>query len=71
MKTIDEAAIDFIDKVVQMPSNFSNYPKVIFCNNLFCDKCPLSGVDCTPMGGISPPIEVKNYVETKYPEVLL
>ena len=70
MKTIDEATIDFIDKVVQMPSNFKNYPIIIYCGNLFCSQCPLIETDCIPAKGALP-IEIKNYIETNYPEVLL
>jgi hypothetical protein len=70
MKTIDKAAIDFIDKVAQMPSNFVDYPNNIFCGNLICNKCPLHKGDCIHVKGALP-IEIKNYVETNYPEVLL
>jgi hypothetical protein len=69
--TVEKHIALFISMVVPSPRNFKNFPSTIHCGSLDCPSCPLNNKDDCHDVRIDPPIEVINYIETNYPEVLL
>ena len=70
MKNLNKDLIAFIDVVVQIPNTFAEYPSFIRCANIPCDSCFLDESTCiSAREHLS--YEVQDYIETKYPEVLL
>ena len=69
--TVEKHIALFISMIVPSPKNFKNFPYTIHCGNLACPSCPLNNKDDCTTVRVGPPVEIVNYIETNYPEVLL
>jgi hypothetical protein len=70
MKNLDKAIIAFIEIAKKDSRNFTTYPEFIYCHSISCESCPLGNFNCNEAREHLS-CEVQEYIETKYPEVLL